>query len=328
MTHLLSAVHLSPKEPLAPSHHPNSKASINPSILLPTMPPNLQTTVAQKMYTDRAPNYDTATGGWHVELGHDFATWVSPAPGSAILDLACGTGLVTLPMAAAVGPSGIVIGVDVTSAMLDQARQKKLPEGTAQVEWVEADITEGRALQEVYAVRRVVEERGGFDVIACCSALVLLDDPTSVVRKWVELLKIGGRLIIDVPTEDRTVQYLFVVALRGKLGMPLPFDRDWTQGVESLEKVYKEAGLVVEKSWKTKSYIGEIWHEDEESVRDEVFETQSRDLFTVFAKEGRLEDARAAWKDVWKLGVEDGKGKVYGGHPLYVSIGRKAESTL
>ena len=264
---------------------------------------NPQTTVSKQMYTDRAPNYDTANGGWHVELGHDFATWVSPAPGSAILDLACGTGLVTLPMAAAVGPSGIVIGVDVTSAMLDQARQKKLPEGAAQVEWVEADITEGRALREIEAVRRVVEGRGGFDVIACCSALVLLDDPTSVVRKWVELLKIGGRLIVDIPTEDRTVQYLFVVALRAKLGIPLPFDQNWTQGVESLEKVYKEAGLTVEKSWKTKSYIGETWHEDEESVRDEVFETQTRDLYKGFAKEGRLEDARAAWKDVCKLGV-------------------------
>lgn len=56
---------------------------------------------------------------------------------------------------------------------------------------------------------------------------------------------------------------------------------------------------------------------------DEVFEKQTRELYLGFAKEGRLEEARGAWKEVWKLGVEGGKGKVYDGQPLYVGIGRK-----
>lgn len=282
---------------------------------------NLQTACAKTHYHDRASNYDTSTGGWHVELGRDFATWTAPAAGSAVLDLACGTGLVTLPMATAVGRNGVVVGIDVTSTMLDMARQKEVPEGAARVEWVEADISEG--LGGVEAVRRVVGERGGFDVISCCSALVLLDDPTSVITRWVDLLKPGGKIIVDVPTEDRTVQYLFLVALREKLGMGLPFDREWVHGMDSLEKVYEDAGLVVEKSWKTKSYVGETWHEDTERTRDDVFEKQTREMYLGFAKEGRLEDARTAWKDVWKLGVEGGKGKVYEGHPLYVCIGRK-----
>lgn len=282
---------------------------------------NPQTTCAVTVYSDRASNYDAATGGWHVELGRDFTHWIAPAPGSAVLDLACGTGLVTLPMAAAVGRTGVVVGVDVTVAMLDVARRKELPEGAARVEWVEADITEG--LGEAEAVRRVVGERGGFDVISCCSALVLLGEPTSVVGKWAGLLREGGRLIVDVPTEQRTVQYLFTVALREKLGMALPFDREWVRGMGSLEKVYEEAGLVVEKSWKTRSYVPERWYEDEESMRDEVFDRQTRDMYLGFKKEGRLEEARSAWREVWRLGVQDGKGRVYEGHPLYVCIGRR-----
>lgn len=280
-----------------------------------------QTTCAKHMYSDRAQTYDASAGGWHVELGQDFANWTAPAPGSAVLDLACGTGLVTLPMAAAVGRSGVVVGVDVTAAMLHLARRKEIPEGSARVEWVEADISEG--LGGVEIVRRVVEERGGFDVISCCSALVLLDDPVSVVRRWVDLLRRGGRLIVDVPSEEHTLQYLFTVALRAKLGMSLPFDREWVRGIESLEGVYKEVGLEVEKSWRTKSYVPERWYEDDESTRDEVFDGQTREIYLGFAREGRVEDAKAAWKDVWKLGVEDGKGKVYEGQPLYVSIGRK-----
>ena len=273
------------------------------------------------MYSDRASSYDASNAGWHKELGQDFAQWTAPAPGSAVLDLACGTGLVTIPMAAAVGHSGIVVGIDITAAMLDLARQKRLPEGAARVEWVEADITNG--LDEVEAVRSVVEERAGFDLISCCSALVLLDDPTSVIKKWVGLLRKGGRLIVDVPTEQRTVQYLFLVALREKLGMALPFDREWVRDMNSLGRVYEQAGLMVEKSCKTKSYIAEAWYEDEEGVRDEVFDRQTRESYLAFAREGRLEDARVAWRDVWKLGVEDGTGKVYDGYPVYVSVGRR-----
>ena len=280
-----------------------------------------QTAFAEKMYSDRASSYDASNAGWHADLGRDFAQWMEPAPGSAILDLACGTGLVTIPMATAVGKSGIVVGVDITAAMLDLARLKKLPAGAAQVEWVEADITRG--LGEVEVVQRVVRDRGGFDLISCCSALVLLDDPQNAIRTWVNLLREGGRVIVDVPTEHRTVQYLFLVALREKLGMKLPFDREWIQNMNSLARVYEEAGLVVEKSWKTKSYIAEAWYEDEEGVRDEVFDRQTRESYHVFALEGRLEDAKVAWRDVWKLGVEDGKGKVYDGYPVYVSVGRR-----
>lgn len=280
-----------------------------------------QTASAEKLYSDRASSYDASNAGWHKELGQDFAQWAAPEPGSAILDLACGTGLVTIPMAAAVGPSGVVVGVDITAAMLDLARQKVLPQGAAQVEWVDADITKG--LGEVEAVQKVVKDRGGFDLISCCSALVLLEDPASVIRSWVGLLRKGGRMIVDVPTEDRTVQYLFLVALREKLGMALPFDREWVRDMNSLARVYEQASLVVEKSWKTKSYIAETWYEDEEGVRDEVFERQTRESYHVFAKEGRLEDARLAWRDVWKLGVEGRTGKVYDGYPVYVSVGRR-----
>lgn len=246
---------------------------------------------------------------------------MAPTPGSAVLDLACGTGLVTVPMAAAVGRDGLVVGVDVTAQMLHVARGKTLPDGAARVDWIQGDITEG--LAEIEAVKRVVAQRGGFDVVSCCSAFVLLDERARVVREWAGLLRVGGRLIVDVPTEHRTVQYLFTVALREELGMALPFDRGWVRGVGCLERVFEEAGLVVERSWMTGSWIPEVWHDDVEGARDEVFERQTGEVYLGFEKEGRLEDARAAWRRVWKLGVRDGKGRVYEGFPLYVCIGRK-----
>jgi len=43
-------------------------------------------------------------------------------PGERVLDLAAGTGWVTLPAAHRVGPAGAVLGVDVTDAMLAVVR--------------------------------------------------------------------------------------------------------------------------------------------------------------------------------------------------------------
>jgi len=48
-------------------------------------------------------------------------------------------------------------------------------------------------------------------------------------------------MIIDVPTEDKTLQHLFTVDLRSAMGptFTLPFDRSWTHDIRSLEKFYE-----------------------------------------------------------------------------------------
>ena len=43
--------------------------------------------------------------------------------GGSALDVACGTGKLTAALAAAVGPSGRVVGVDLSVAMLEEARR-------------------------------------------------------------------------------------------------------------------------------------------------------------------------------------------------------------
>ncbi len=45
------------------------------------------------------------------------------APGGVVLDVGCGTGRALSPLRVAVGPGGLVIGVDVTAEMLAEARR-------------------------------------------------------------------------------------------------------------------------------------------------------------------------------------------------------------
>jgi ubiquinone/menaquinone biosynthesis C-methylase UbiE len=47
------------------------------------------------------------------------------APGAAVLDVATGTGLMLPLLAAAVGPSGRVVGVDVSAAMIRRAERRR-----------------------------------------------------------------------------------------------------------------------------------------------------------------------------------------------------------
>ena len=91
-------------------------------------------------YIGRA-DYDERDGGWHIQLGKDFVEWLSPIePGSVAFDLACGTGLVTIPLASAIGSPGKVVGVDLTNAMLDQAGSKHMSPDAAPIEWIEGDV--------------------------------------------------------------------------------------------------------------------------------------------------------------------------------------------
>ena len=70
-----------------------------------------------------------------------FAQWaprlldaVGVSPGDRVLDVACGTGIVARTAASRVGPSGSVVGVDLSEAMLAVARRIR-----PDLRWVRGD---------------------------------------------------------------------------------------------------------------------------------------------------------------------------------------------
>lgn len=72
------------------------------------------------MYTPLA----AADQEYHPTLARTLLQLCQPQPGQRVLDLACGTGLIALQAAAAVGSSGRVVGVDLSLGMLQQATAK------------------------------------------------------------------------------------------------------------------------------------------------------------------------------------------------------------
>jgi len=81
-----------------------------------------------------------------------------------VLDIATGTGAVALKAAQSVGPTGDVLGIDVSSGMLDVARKKAGAAGVHNVEFRQADA------------EQIDLPRPSFDLIFCASGLVFMSD--------------------------------------------------------------------------------------------------------------------------------------------------------
>lgn len=61
------------------------------------------------------------------------------SPGDTVVEVGCGTGANLPLLAARVGPTGRVVGVDITDAMLERARALVLARGLRNVELVLSD---------------------------------------------------------------------------------------------------------------------------------------------------------------------------------------------
>lgn len=114
-------------------------------------------------------------------------------PGERVLDVAAGTGLLTLAIARAVGPTGRVVGVDLSPGMLAVARAKLERQRAAG----RAAGTPGRLaaveLRVADAARPDVAD-GSMDAVLCASSLFFLPDMTAAVRAWTRATRPGGRV--------------------------------------------------------------------------------------------------------------------------------------
>ena len=105
--------------------------------------------------------------------------------GDAVLDVACGTGVVTQLVAKRVGASGRVVGLDLNAAMLGIARS--LPsKDIVPVEWIEASA---QAMPFPDAV---------FDAVVCQHGLQQFPDRPLALSEMRRVLKPGGRMAVSV----------------------------------------------------------------------------------------------------------------------------------
>lgn len=194
---------------------------------------------AEKM----ASLFDTLSDSYD-DVGVDFfqpiaATLIqsmAPVPGERWLDIGCGRGAVLLPVAEAIGPSGIAVGIDISEGMIDHARRFANHVGLRNVECL---VDDAQAPMLV---------KGPFDTISSCLVLFFLVDPLRALQSWIPLLKTGGRIGVTTFGEidphwkdiDEVFQPYLPPLMRdartsGKEG---PFESD-----EGMEQLLRDAGF-------------------------------------------------------------------------------------
>jgi SAM-dependent methyltransferase len=103
-------------------------------------------------------------------------------PGSVVVDLGCGAGTDLLIAAQMTGPTGRVIGVDMTATMLERARRSATEMGLRNVELHES-LIEALPLDDASA-----------DVVISNGVIDLVPDKDAVFDEIDRVLRPGGRL--------------------------------------------------------------------------------------------------------------------------------------
>jgi SAM-dependent methyltransferase len=106
---------------------------------------------------------------------------LAPAVGSSVLDVGCGAGTTTLELAGRVGPSGRVVGLDVSATLLAVARRRAVSRGRGNVRFVRADAQD-------------VALRVSFDAVFSRFGVMFFADPVAAFASLRVVASPGGRL--------------------------------------------------------------------------------------------------------------------------------------
>ena len=105
--------------------------------------------------------------------------------GERVLDVACGTGLVTLRAAELVGTTGAVVGTDLSETMVQTTRAEAALRG------IDVQVLHMNA-------ERLEFPEASFDIALCALGLMYVPDPRRALAEMLRVVKPGGRVVASV----------------------------------------------------------------------------------------------------------------------------------
>jgi SAM-dependent methyltransferase len=129
--------------------------------------------------------YDRCLGpAWFEALAVDLARRLPAKPPGDVLELACGTGIVTRRLRERLDPAVRLLASDLSNAMLTFARSKLIDCGG--IEWREADAAS------------LPFDDGAFGTVVCAFGIMFVPDKRAAMSEARRVLKKGGILLFNV----------------------------------------------------------------------------------------------------------------------------------
>ena len=165
-------------------------------------------------------------------MAKDLIAIAGLQPGERVLDVACGTGVVTRLAAERVGTAGSATGLDIHPAMLAVAGSVTPPDMS--INWQKANA------------ESVPFPDGSFDVVLCQMGLQFVSGKLTALREMRRVLDVGGRAVINVPGPKPSLFAIMTDALARYFGPEAAAfgDRVFSMhDVDALEELLRSAGF-------------------------------------------------------------------------------------
>lgn len=143
---------------------------------------DFQRRIQQYGWDRAAPYYES---GWQDQLWpaqEMMLVEADPQEGEHILDVSCGTGLVTFPLAEIVGEKGQVFGIDISEGMIDKANQELTQQYFKNIQFTVADA-EAIPFKDNY-----------FNSVICSLGFMYFPVPEKAMKEMVRVVKPGGKI--------------------------------------------------------------------------------------------------------------------------------------
>ena len=157
---------------------------------------------------------------WLVELDNPFTQTnradvivrnLDLQPGMQVLDIGCGPGRLTVPVARQIGPQGEVVAIDVQAGMLRRAQAKAQAANLTNIRFLQVGVGEGKL------------EHSRYDRAVLVTVLGEIPDRERALKEIFESLKPGGILCVTevifdphFQSRDAVLRFASAVGFREK----------------------------------------------------------------------------------------------------------------
>ena len=190
---------------------------------------------ALRTYNAAADVYDDPANSFWERFGRRTIERLNLRKGAVVLDVCCGSGASALPAAEVVGPSGLVLGVDLADRLLDNARAKAKARALHNVEFRVGDLLDLRVGDDP------------FDAVVCVFGIFFVPDMAQALRLLWERVRSGGKLAITTwgPRFFEPATAAFWDAIRGERPDLYRGFNPWDRicDPQSLSALFAEAGI-------------------------------------------------------------------------------------